>query len=285
MRPPPPDIAALLRGRAAQPVTTGESGAHVARYVRAGARGLYLKAAAIADGGSPEGGGPLGGEAARLRWMAVRGVPVPAVHRYVLHEGWEYLVLDEVPGSDAATVASAATVTSTTGGGHAARAAVVHALADALRRLHATDAADCPFRHPASSRIAEARERARRGLVDERDFDEERRGRRAEDLVDELEALRPAAETPRLTHGDCCLPNVILRVEPRLDAEDDVTVAGFVDCGRAGLADPYQDLALAARSVAWNLGPPWVPELFRRYGIERVDERKLRFYTLLDEFF
>ena len=285
MRPPPPDIAALLRGRAAQPVTTGESGAHVVRYARAGARGLYLKAAAVPVGGSSEGGGPLGGEAARLRWMAARGLPVPEVRRYAVHEGWEYLVLDEVPGIDAATVASAAAVTSTTGGGSAARAAVVHALADALRRLHATDAADCPFRHPASARIAEAVERAHRGLVDERDFDEERRGRRAGDLVGELEALRPAAETPRLTHGDCCLPNVILRVATRADVEADVTVAGFVDCGRAGLADPYQDLALAARSVAWNLGPQWVPELFGRYGIDRVDERKLRFYTLLDEFF
>ena len=67
--------------------------------------------------------------------------------------------------------------------------------------------------------------------------------------------------------------------------EDGIALSGFIDGGRAGLADPYQDLALAARSLASHLGPLWVPEFFGRYGIGPVDERKLRFYTLLDEFF
>jgi aminoglycoside 3'-phosphotransferase-2 len=255
----------------------------VLRYARAGAPALFLKAVAAPDGR------PLGDEAARLRWMAARGVPVPAVRHYALSGGWEYLLLDEVPGTDASAVASGV---ATAGPRRAAPVAalVVRALADALRRLHATPAADCPFRHPAPSRVAEARERTRRGLVDESDFDDAPRGRRAEDLVADLEAdletLRPEGEASVLTHGDYCLPNVILDIgaggAPR-GAE--VTVSGLVDCGRAGLADPYQDLALAARSIGANLGPQWVPEFFERYGIGEVNERKLRFYTLLDEFF
>jgi len=62
-------------------------------------------------------------------------------------------------------------------------------------------------------------------------------------------------------------------------------VSGFVDCGNAGIADPYQDLALCARSVAHNLGEEWVPVLFARYGLDHVDERKVAYYQLLDEFF
>ena len=279
MRSPPPEIAALLRGRSAQPVTTGESGARVLRYARAGAPALFLKTVAAPDGG------PLGDEAARLRWMAARGVPVPAVRHYALSEGWEYLLLDEVPGTDASAVVSGLATA-----GPRRAAPVVRALADALRRLHATPAADCPFRHPAPARVAEARERTRRGLVDESDFDEARRGRRAEDLVADLEAdletLRPEEEVPVLTHGDYCLPNVILDLGPGGAADGaEVAVSGLIDCGSAGLADPYQDLALAARSITANLGPQWVPEFFARYGIGEVNERKLRFYTLLDEFF
>lgn len=275
MRSPPPEIAALLRGRSAQPVTIGESGACVLRYARAGAPALFLKTVAAHDRA------PLGDEAARLRWMAARGVPVPAVRHYALSEGWEYLLLDEVPGTDASAVASGL---ATAGARRAAP--LVRALADALRRLHATPAADCPFRHPASARVAEARERTRRGLVDESDFDEARRGRRAEDLVADLETLRPEGEVPVLTHGDYCLPNVILDIGTGgAPGVAEVAVSGLIDCGRAGLADPYQDLALAARSITANLGPQWVPEFFERYGIGEVDDRKLRFYTLLDEFF
>jgi aminoglycoside phosphotransferase len=37
--------------------------------------------------------------------------------------------------------------------------------------------------------------------------------------------------------------------------------------------------------VAHNLGAEWVPALFARYGLERVDEQKLAYYQLLDEFF
>jgi aminoglycoside phosphotransferase len=62
-------------------------------------------------------------------------------------------------------------------------------------------------------------------------------------------------------------------------------VSGFVDWGRAGIADRYQDLALCARSIAANLGPEWVTAFFEHYGLTIIDQRKLSFYELLDEFF
>lgn len=291
MHAAPADIAALLRGRTAQAVRTGESGARVLRYApdaaHAGESALFLKTVEVPDKR------PLGDEAARLRWMAAQHLPVPAVRHYTVYEAREYLLLDEVPGVDASVAAARIAA----GEGGADVATVVHALADALRRLHATAIADCPFRHLAPSRIAEARERTRLGLVDETDFDEARWGRRAEDLLAQLEALRPAVEDAVFTHGDYCLPNVVLRVDasevsagPRPAGRESigggvVVVSGFIDCGRAGLADRHQDLALGARSIAFNLGAQWVPEFFERYGSGQVDAAKLRFYTLLDEFF
>ena len=62
-------------------------------------------------------------------------------------------------------------------------------------------------------------------------------------------------------------------------------VSGFVDCSNAGIADRYEDLALCARSIEFNFGAELVPVLFARYGLERVDDAKLAYYQLLDEFF
>jgi aminoglycoside phosphotransferase len=60
---------------------------------------------------------------------------------------------------------------------------------------------------------------------------------------------------------------------------------GFVDCGRTGLADRYQDLALASRSVGSNFGSEWVQHFFDAYGVTDPDETKLCYFRLLDEFF
>ena len=107
-------------------------------------------------------------------------------------------------------------------------------------------------------------------------FEAKRLGRSARDLYSEVLRSRPTQEDLVFTHGDYCLPNVTIAGD---------TVSGFVDWGRAGIADRYQDLALCARSIGANLGPEWVPALFGNYGLSIIDDQKLSFYELLDEFF
>jgi aminoglycoside 3'-phosphotransferase-2 len=132
------------------------------------------------------------------------------------------------------------------------------------------------FDQTVATQITRARQWFATGLVDETDFDEERLGRTAQELLTDVDAWQPTDEARGLTHGDPCLPNVMF---------DAGTFIGFVDCGRVGVADPYQDLALAARSIASNLGREWLSVFFKHYGISDPDERKLAFYRLLDEFF
>jgi aminoglycoside 3'-phosphotransferase II len=263
----PPPLAADLGKHNRAAIATGESGSSVIRFDRPSGSSVFLKLRAI---GSPPTERPLFDEAERLGWMSAVGLPVPAVLQYHEWKGREYLLLTAVPGLDAAAPRS-----------NEQHGAVVAALAAGLRTLHATNVSACPFDQSARVRSAAAESRVRAGLVREDDFDASRQSRSARDLFAELLASRPSSEDRVFTHGDYCAPNVML-VD---DGAGGFRVSGFVDCGNAGIADRFQDLALCARSVARNFGAEWVPVLFARYGIERPDEAKIAYYQLLDEFF
>ena len=113
-------------------------------------------------------------------------------------------------------------------------------------------------------------------VVDETEFDAVRQGRSAQELLDELAQLAPASEELCLTHGDYCLPNIIV---------DDDCVAGFVDLGRLGVGDRYRDLALVRRSLDYNGCADLIPLFFQEYGLPTPNADKLYLYQLLDEFF
>jgi aminoglycoside phosphotransferase len=265
--PLPPPLAADLGKHSRTEVTTGESGSAVTRFDRAGASSAFLKSRPF----SPiPGDRPLFDEAERLGWMHAVGLPVPAVLQYHEWKGREYLLTTAVPGTEASAERPADQYD-----------AAVAALANGLRTLHATNISACPFDQSRRVRVPAAEARVRAGLVREDDFDSVRQGRSAAQLYAELMATQTSAEDRVFTHGDFCLPNVLLVS----DGAGGLRVSGFVDCGNAGIADRYQDLALCARSIGHNFGQQWVPKLFARYGIDRADESKLAYYQLLDEFF
>ncbi len=59
-----------------------------------------------------------------------------------------------------------------------------------------------------------------------------------------------------------------------------VHVAGVVDLGSLGVADPWADLAVAAWSTEWNFGPGYAAEVYAAYGTA-PDEERIAYYSLL----
>jgi len=156
-----------------------------------------------------------------------------------------------------------------------------------LRRLHQVDRESCPFERWLAVTVGLVRVRVETGLVDADDFDEERRGCSAEELLAELLEQRPRAEELEVgdlvvCHGDACLPNFL--VHPAT-----LEVTGMIDVHRLGVADRHLDLALAVRSMSnTHLNPAYGQESVRAmlaaYGVT-PDPWRLDFYRLLDEFF
>jgi aminoglycoside phosphotransferase len=250
----PRDLGELTKGAPWEEVLTGWSGVRVFRIPDCG----YLKVASDHLDLRPE--------RDRLAWLR-RQLPVPELLYYAETGTQQWMLISEIPGIPSFHEA----LWNHTG-------QVVTLLAEGLRTIHSLDMAACPFDQRLDVLLEAARLHMVQGRVEENEFDPQRRGCPVEELYGELLAQRPAEEALVFTHGDYCLPNVLIDPQTR-------TVTGFVDWGGAGLSDPYHDLALAARSIAFNLGDQWVPPFFEAYGIDEIDYARVEYYQLLDEFF
>ncbi len=68
-------------------------------------------------------------------------------------------------------------------------------------------------------------------------------------------------------------------------ANIEMKISNDLSIGNGGVADKYQDIALAVRSIKDNFNDKLVTLFFDEYGLMKVNKDKLEFYTLLDEFF
>jgi aminoglycoside 3'-phosphotransferase-2 len=240
------------------PVTSGMSGAHVFRVrdVRCGDQ--YLK---IAMGDAAD---YLRREVDRTEWLAAAGICVPKV-------------LMRFAGADV----FALTMTALTG--QSADCVepddwppVVRSIARAFAGLHSLAVDSCPFDETLRVRLARAHDDIRRGAIDASHFDPRNLGMTPGQLHGRLEANAPAHEDCVVVHGDATLSNLILRADGKV---------GFVDCGNAGRADRYVDLAPLVGELEDRFGGDARSVFLAAYGDLTWDEWKSRFYRDLYELF
>jgi aminoglycoside phosphotransferase len=256
----PPAWRKDLGARPAERVTAGMSGAEV--YRLPGKRVRYLKFGA---GSAAE---PLAQEIARTAWLAEQGVRVPRILR-------------AVPGGPATLPAVAAMLTEALPGVAAAASGLpperlLPLLGRALACLHALPAPACPFDETLPVRLGRAARAIARGDVSGTHFASRNRRLSPRTLLARLETANPLRADIVVAHGDATLDNMIV---------DAGGAVGFIDCGHAGRADRYLDLAVTADDIAGRFGPQHVRTLTGAYGIARWNVRKAAYYADLYELF
>jgi aminoglycoside phosphotransferase len=234
-------------GSTRSPILIGKSGARVFRVTREDGAQWIEKCGPASE---------LTLEAGIMRWCASR-LPVPKV--LAIEAG--LLSMSALPGVNLTEASIDCAVALT---------------AKALDLIHSVPAEGCPFQADWATRLHQAEHRVKNGLVVQSDFDEVNFGRSAADILAELKAQPPLPPLVCFTHGDACLPNFLTRHG---------LLTGIVDLGRAGVAHPAQDWALALRSMRDNFGSEGERLLSKQLPHQCADEALLRRFRLLDELF
>lgn len=163
---------------------------------------------------------------------------------------------------------------------------LVSTLAESLRLLWTADVSGCPVSDGLDGKLAAAALAVETGRVDVSSAEEGTFGpggfASPEALLLWLESNRPP-EDPVFSHGDLCLPNIMLDSEGGL--------SGFVDLGRSGVCHRWNDIAILRRSLIHNYRGKYARRTFPGFeddmllealGVKK-DPELLRYFVLLDE--
>ena len=258
----PPRIAAKIEGKHYTPDTIGMSGANILYF-----DDMVLKIERACE------------ESKRalemLHWLAGR-LPVPRILAAETDHGYDYLLMTRLTGEMACTESILSSPQ-----------ALAALLAEGLNMLWQVDVSTCPYSALLEEKLHQAEARVAARLCTMEDAEPGTYGtggfKDPEALLAWLKENRPD-ETPVFSHGDFCLPNIFVQ---------EGKISGFLDLGRSGIADPYQDIALCFRSFHHNANGHFGGRvvlgysnalLFDALGI-MPDWDKVRYYILLDELF
>lgn len=152
--------------------------------------------------------------------------------------------------------------------------ALAEAIGRGLRRFHQLPIDACPYAYRRDEALARARSLVQLGrVIPTTHFQPHQRHWSADEALRVLLNTRLPPEDLVVCHGDACTPNMLF---------DDGEVCGYVDLGGVAVADRWWDLAIASRSIEWNLGTAAIDDFLHAYGVAQDPVRR-DFYRLLHD--
>ncbi|WIV12692.1 APH(3') family aminoglycoside O-phosphotransferase [Proteiniborus sp. MB09-C3] len=251
----PQDLGKLLAGMNCEKNHVGCSTAGVYRYYNERIS-YYLKIQPASHG--------LEKEHEIIGWLQNR-LPVPKIIYFNSYNGFDYMLMTEIDGEILCSDNLISKPEET-----------VKLLADGIKMIKSIPIDDCPFDNRFEVKLKEALYNIENDLVDMSDWEKNNRYNTPQGLLEYLKNNKPKTYTPAFTHGDYCLPNILCK---------DGKVNGFIDLGRSGIADIYQDIALCVRSLKHNFGTDKYTDLFFEHLEIKPDWERIDYYILLDELF
>ncbi|WP_454054292.1 APH(3') family aminoglycoside O-phosphotransferase [Clostridium sp. Marseille-Q7071] len=196
------------------------------------------------------------------QWL-IGKLPVPKIVYRVVEDNVSYMLIEAARGKMLED------------DGYRSRPEKLVALAaKGIKLLQSVDVYDCPFDSRIDTKLEKAKERIESGLTGRIDKNVYTKGLYTpEDVYRYLIENKPEEELI-FSHGDYCFNNYFT---------NGTEITGFIDMGRAGVSDFYQDIALCVRELM-DFEPKYTEMFIKELGIEPNWE-KIKYYILLDELF
>ncbi len=151
---------------------------------------------------------------------------------------------------------------------------LVKLAAEGLKLLWEVPISKCPFDASIESKLMKAKELIDNGMKVSVDKNIYTDGFYNEQDIYEYLISNIPREDKVLSHGDYCFNNYFA---------NNNRISGFIDIGRGGVGDRYQDISLCVRELM-DYDKSYT-ELFFSYLNIKPDYKKIRYYILLDELF
>lgn len=241
------------------PTEGGATSATLYRLISAEKRAYYLKI-----NPDPNAAESLNDDKIIYEWLSGK-IEVPEVIFYKKTATYEALCVTEIEGMTLEEMI-----------GSVADEKIIQLYAQTLKKLHSIPIENCTVQRNLADKLNTLKYRIAQGLVAADEFEEEYKQLSTKELFEQLLLKIPVDYEPVFTHGDYCFDNLLIK---------EGQLSGLIDIGRGGVADKYQDIALAIRSIRHELGEEYIGLFCKEYGLENLKEEKVFFYTLLDEFF
>ncbi|MGI6039757.1 MAG: APH(3') family aminoglycoside O-phosphotransferase [Eubacteriales bacterium] len=210
-----------------------------------------------------------------MEWLQGK-LPVPKVLGYEKDDKNTYLLMTKVPGEMACADKFLKDPDQLT-----------TILAAGLHALWQVDINSCPCNWNLERKLQKAKYAVANNLVDIEDAEPDTFGENGFEnpnhLLEWLLSNKPEEELV-FSHGDFCLPNILI---------ENGEVSGYIDLGRTGISDKWQDIALCYRSLLHNFDGKYTGKQYQGFYAEVFFEKlglepnweKIRYYILLDELF
>lgn len=210
-----------------------------------------------------------------MKWLQDK-LPVPGILAYEKIDDKNYLLMTKVPGEMSCADQYMRNPEQ-----------LVNLLAEGLKMLWKVDISNCSYMHGLDEKLKMAKYNVQNNLVDMDNVEPETFGENGfqspEHLLKWLITNRPEEELV-FSHGDFCLPNIFFLGEK---------ISGYIDLGKAGIADRWQDIALCYRSLLHNFDGKYCDKKYQGFRADILFEKldiapdwdKIRYYILLDELF
>lgn len=197
-------------------------------------------------------------------------IPVPKIIFYEQLSNFEFLCLTELKGNTLEYHLNQTELNQNE------NEKIIKQYAKSLKRLHSLEIDKDALVQQLDLKILKAKVNLDNNLVELSELQPENQTYNANELFLKLISIKPSDYELVFTHGDYCFDNIIF---------DNDNLSGFIDIGNGGIADKYQDIALAVRNIHDNFSPEMVDMFYKVYGLDKPNKDKIEFYILLDEFF